>query len=140
MVAGLLFALVGASGIVLGAALDRFLIHRRILHGFLGGRGPHEPPLEMRTHLVRWLSHKLDLTDAQQTQVDSILARQDSTLHLLMADMRPRFEGLASETHSKIEAVLTPDQRERFRSLGPRGPFPLFPDSGSDDGRPHFRP
>ena len=139
-VAGLLYALVGTSGVLLGAALDRFLVHRRAVHGFLGGRGPHEPPLEMRTHLVRWLASKLDLTDAQRTQVDSILTRQDSTLHLLMGEMRPRFEGLATETHAKIETVLTPGQRDRFRKLGPHVPFPPFPDSGSGEERPHFPP
>jgi hypothetical protein len=135
LLAGLLFLLVGASGVVLGVTLDRVIMHNRMLHRFFG-RGAHEPPLEMRHHMVRRLTRELDLSEAQRALVDSILARQDSTLHELMRDLRPRFQELTSDTHTRIESVLTPAQLEKFRSMKPR-PFLPFGDSA---GRPSFRP
>ena len=136
-VAGLLFVLVGASGIALGAALERFIFHRRMSHAFLGGHRHHEPPLAARAHMVRWLTSELKLSEAQQSQVDSILTRQDSSLHALMQEIRPHFDALADSAHQHIEMVLTPEQRERFRALGPRTTFHRHhgPPEGPDSAR-----
>jgi hypothetical protein len=117
------------AGMALGVMLDHVIIHRRVSAAFFGGRMPPEPPPEVRAHFLAELARRLDLTQPQRVRIDSILTHQETTLHSLMQEMWPRFQGVATDTRQQIESVLTPEQQERFRALGPAphflGPFGL---------------
>ena len=72
-------------------------------------------PQDPQKHLDR-LTKQLALTEPQRGQVEQI-----------MNDYRGRFEALKrqmdalkQEKHDKINAVLTPEQQEKFRKMGER--------------------
>ena len=60
---------------------------------------------------------QLGLDDEQSAQVERLMQEQRRKAEQLMGDMEPRMKALMDSTNAAIEAVLTPDQRERFREL-----------------------
>jgi len=101
--------------------------------GFKGGgfHGPHDP----EEHLSR-LTEALDLTDAQVAEIRAIFEEQRPKFEALHGDAsedregrREAFMELREETHARVSAVLTEEQRARFEELkrsheghhGPRG-------------------
>jgi hypothetical protein len=123
LIAALVLVSVGVAGMALGVMLDHVIIHRRVSAAFFGGRMPPEPPPELRAHFLAELTRRLDLTQPQRVRIDSILENKETTLHSLMQEMWPRFQSVATATRQQIEAVLTPEQQERFRALGPAPHF-----------------
>ncbi len=105
---------------VLGAAvgvLGTHLVHLR--HGL----GPHTGPPEFGL-VGAWLERRLDLTREQSARIEAILDRHHQEMFELRREMMPEFEDRFAATVEEIEAVLTPDQRERFRRIHP--PFGHF--------------
>ena len=96
-------------------------------HGF---HGPGDP----ERHLTR-LQEELDLTDAQVAELRTIFEEQRPKFEALHESApedreagREAFMELRAETHERLSAVLTEEQRERFGELmkshmgrGPRG-------------------
>jgi Spy/CpxP family protein refolding chaperone len=90
---------------------------------------------------------ELGLTPAQETQVDSIMARGMSIRRALEDSMRPRVRAQLDSTRAQIERVLTPEQRQKFESWrarvhadrggmpGPGGPGPREGGRGDPDAR-----
>lgn len=74
--------------------------------------------LEGRQGIRQSRQRNLDLTPEQQRQVGAILA--DSQRDALRREMMPRALALLDRTHTRISAVLTPEQRERFERLRER--------------------
>ena len=99
------------AGIAIGVGADRMylLFHERIVP-----RGGIE---FMGRHLQRRLDRKLDLSDAQEAQVKAIIDRRTkrmlSALNAVHKDMHAEFEA----TNAEIEEILTPEQREKFRTM-----------------------
>lgn len=94
------------AGIMVGVASDRLLRHRNF------ARRPM-----MWAMMVHRLDRHLDLTDAQQKQVQQILARRHERLE---GQMRVEIDA----TNAEIERVLTAEQREKFRKMRMRlGPL-----------------
>lgn len=68
---------------------------------------------------------KLDLTADQQTKVDAILADAKAQLQALRTEakngdrtgLRDKVRTILRETHDKIAAVLTPEQKAKLREL-----------------------
>jgi Spy/CpxP family protein refolding chaperone len=118
LLAGLVMLLIGLTGVALGVALDRAMVRWRIAGAFMGRRppgSPHSP--DVRKWVEERLDRKLDLTDAQRVQLDSILARREQEMRALMRENRPKFEAIAERTRREITALLTPEQQEKFSKM-----------------------
>lgn len=98
-------------------------------------RPPDGPPGLVGRHFVDRLEGHLDLTANQRRQIDAILERTHGEAELLRHEMQPRLEHLFETTGTEIEAILTPEQREKFRQLreSQRGRMDRF--LGPRDGR-----
>ena len=136
--ATLLLVLVGGSGFGLGFAADRALFHYRFARAMATGRLPREPVFPDRARILDRMVHELDLTPDQEAKVDSLLAEQTDSLHILMTRMRSDFRDLSAGTRARIDALLTDSQRGRLPRTGGRLPddFPLGPGPQSDGPGP----
>jgi Spy/CpxP family protein refolding chaperone len=98
---------------VSGAASGIFLEHLHLL-----GRGHRGGPPGMMPHLmVRHLERRLDLTTEQRREVEAILKRHHDRIFQLTESVRPQVRQEIEAANREIEAVLTPEQRERFEKL-----------------------
>jgi Spy/CpxP family protein refolding chaperone len=117
VVAGLVLVLVGGAGVAGGVAIDRGLLMRHY-----GASWTMEPPSDgERQAISRQLTKELDLTAAQQSQVDAIIARQMNAADSLRREYQPRVRELMLATRAAIDSVLTPAQRDKLRALSRRG-------------------
>jgi len=144
--AAIVLALVLLAGLLMGVAADRLWLTRhwggRPGRGGPGGpvadgprRGPGGPPgifrggmppamtpefaAERRREAVSRLTRELDLTTTQQEAIDSIMAGNEAEFRAIEQDMRPRMKSFLERTRGQIDSVLTPAQREKFRTFGP---------------------
>lgn len=136
--ATLLLVLVGGSGFGLGFAADRALFHYRFARAMATGRLPREPVFPDRARILDRMVHELDLNSDQEAKVDSLLAEQTDSLHVLMTRMRADFRDLSAGTRARIDALLTESQRRRLPRTGGRLPedFPLGPGPQPDSTAP----
>ena len=70
-------------------------------------------------------SQELGLTPAQQAQVQEVLARNKPRMDQLLEEMVPRVRALADDVEAQLVAILTPEQRERYRAYKGGRPPPL---------------
>ena len=147
-----LLVVVALAGMGLGFAADRLATrhNRDVVRRPGPGPGPGFSPLEagsrrgsgrrggsdgMRERFAR----ELELTPEQQRSVDSIMTQQMADFRRLRESMQPRFDSVIATAQSRLEAVLTPAQREKLKSLraqeafGPRDSF-----GGRERRPPHF--
>ncbi len=152
--AAIVLALVLLAGLLIGIAADRLWLTRHwgrggrpgigFADGPRGGPGrPGGPPgmmrggfpamspehaAERRREVVKRLTRELDLSEAQQHAVDSIMAANEGEFRALEQEMRPRMRAFLEKSRAQIDSVLTPAQRERFHKFGPpegpEGPLP----------------
>ena len=90
--------------------------------GIPGARGPGgrgrggpmfgPPPAEY----VDALGRAVDLTDAQRTEILTLLQAQETRLQQMQEDARRVFIQEQSDLHDRIAAVMTPDQATDFRA------------------------
>jgi hypothetical protein len=66
------------------------------------------------------LRRQLDLTPEQQRQLDSILLDTQKDVRAVRREMMPRMLAVLDRSQSRIEGILTPEQRETFRRLRER--------------------
>lgn len=104
----LLAAAIFMGGGVCGAALATFLIFHVIHHGF-------EHPDMVSDHVAARLKGFLDLDEAQARQVRQIIARRQDALADIRRDIQPQVDAELSSLESEIDAVLTDDQRVKWR-------------------------
>jgi|SRR5687768_796452 len=76
-----------------------------------GQRPPRGPRFAER------LSDELNLTEAQRAAIDSILAEQGARVRALNAEVQPRFQQIAEQTRTRIDQVLTDEQRTELRRI-----------------------
>jgi len=102
------------SGISIGA-LGFLLYHHHMSpgHGF-GPQMPMMPPPEM---LLDHLDARLGLNMLQRKQIAAILEESRERSEEIRQEIRPRLEKQIEETHEKIAALLTPEQRATFEAL-----------------------
>lgn len=98
--AALALVLTFAGGVLAGA-----FGHRALTHRAFAGRPDPTPPPAMRM-LLHHLDRRLDLTDAQRTQIEAIFARRHA-----------RIRGEIDSANAEIERILTPEQRRRFARM-----------------------
>lgn len=63
---------------------------------------------------------ELGLDDEQAARVDSMMEVQRQKADSLLGSMHPRLKALMDSTNADIEALLTEQQRERFREMQER--------------------
>jgi hypothetical protein len=110
------------------SVLAAFVLVLTFAAGFIGGAATHHllalrrPPLPPpAVHMIlRHLDRRLELSDAQQREIATILQRRHT-----------KMRGELDAAHGEIEGVLTPAQREKFRRMR----FGMGP--GHREHRPH---
>jgi Spy/CpxP family protein refolding chaperone len=144
-------ALVATLGALLGILGDRFIAARRAATPPIGMERP-APPRGGIVPGVRYgeaLAGRLDLSPSQQARIDSILAEDRVRARELTRQFQPQFRALADRTRQRVEAVLTPEQREQLRGMrqqrmrrrGDMRPGDMRPDEmRPGDIRPVMRP
>jgi hypothetical protein len=105
-------------GAVVGGLSFELLHLRRMVGWHHGVDGPPELGF-----LVRRLERRLDLSPEQTRHVEAIVERARDDLWELRRQVAPRIHTRMEEARAEIEELLTPEQREELRRLGP----PLLP-------------
>lgn len=78
------------------------------------GRGVPPQVAEM---MLNRLDRRLDLTDAQRTQVEAILRLHHGRINGLLTGVRPAVRQEIELANTEIARVLTPEQRKVFERL-----------------------
>lgn len=100
------------AGILAGVAGDHlYLIHS----GRLSPR--HATSRFAADRMADRLTHELDLTPQQKTQVQQIIERHRAKIDATMANVRPQVRQELDATNAEIETVLTPEQKTKFANL-----------------------
>jgi len=136
LIAALVVVLALLTGIIAGVAIDRGVLlgHRHVMvmtgprrHGgpFGGFEGPPGPggappgrppgPRRGREEIQR----ELGLSPAQKAQVDSIMDRRMAQRRVVEDSLRHRMRIFFDSTRVEVDRVLTPEQREKLRTLFP---------------------
>lgn len=77
----------------------------------------HTDPQAKVDARVEHMSKKLKLSDEQKAKVKDILAAQSPK----MEETHQQMSELRESTHKEIEAVLTPEQKQKFTKMGKGG-------------------
>lgn len=118
------------AGVAAGIALDRLVLldwgRRPAGEWGMGRRGPwhmgREGAGHMQGRMLARIGQELDLTAEQREQVEAILPRHLAAFDSLRREMGPRLSALLDSTSAEVEAILTPDQRERWRRIRRQAP------------------
>ncbi|MGA8807586.1 MAG: hypothetical protein WB973_06880 [Thermoanaerobaculia bacterium] len=100
------------AGILVGVAGDHLYLIRS---GRLSPR--HTTSRFAAARMADRLTHELDLTPQQKTQVQSIIERHRAKIDATMASVRPQVRQEVDATNAEIETVLTPAQKTKFADL-----------------------
>lgn len=100
-----------------------FLLGALLVGGTLGftsarlfGSGRYAPA-ERRQEGREALADRLELTEAQRAQLDSILDRRHRDITTVMAPVRPRLDSIRVRTRGEIMKMLTDEQRAEFQRI-----------------------
>ena len=92
---------------------------------------PQQPTMQQR---MSGITQALSLTDAQQQQIYPLLQQAQQKMQALAADnstpisdRQAQADMIRKNLHTQIEAVLTPEQRQKLESMTPHGPPPSQP-------------
>jgi hypothetical protein len=129
---GVFVVLVFFTGAFAGVMADRLWLLRggapfvrgeRIAEGRPGSRMGYTLPVPMLrgglAPLTARLTSQLDLTEAQQKQVRELLDRWADRAPALQYELQRNFKLEQDRLRSEIEALLTDEQRAKFRELPP---------------------
>jgi Spy/CpxP family protein refolding chaperone len=79
-----------------------------------------EGPLSHEGPFVEHLARRLGLTEEQQDEIGAILAESRIEADELRRQVLPEVRAHMEQTHERLMAVLTPEQREEFETLASR--------------------
>ncbi len=105
----LVLMVVFVLGCATGAALD-VLYHSRAANR----RDGREHDIQARFDTMR---RDLNLTDEQATAIRVILDETRGEYQALRKDLRPRFEEPRLKARTRIRALLTPEQQQKFDAI-----------------------
>ena len=84
----------------------------------LADRGHDRPrPRGERMEFIDRLERDLELTTEQRAGVELILEEYRPKMDSMWREIAPRFDTLRGEVHTKIDALLTPDQQTKHQEL-----------------------
>jgi Spy/CpxP family protein refolding chaperone len=99
------------AGILVGVAGDHLYLIRT-------GRLPARHDARFSAdHMTDRLTHELDLSPQQKTQVHQIIERHRTRIDATMAAVRPQVRRELEATNAEIETILTPDQKTKFANV-----------------------
>ena len=102
-------AAVFALGCATGALLDSAYRLRAGAAGNQTRGGRHNPE-----HIFDRMKHDLDLDERQSAEVRKILEETRNEYRALRSEARPRFDTIRQSARTRIRALLTPEQQQRF--------------------------
>jgi hypothetical protein len=102
--------LLGVGG---GVVFDRVALHHYGLAPY-GVWSRHRPPV---SRILQRLTHALDLSDAQQQDVRTIVMSTRTELDTTRQEMRKRVDDILRASETRIQSVLKPEQRKAFEQL-----------------------
>lgn len=97
-----------ALGCVTGMSLDS--VYRLRAGGEREMRGPKRDKEEVFERMKR----DLNLNEQQATQIRAILDQTRNDYRQLRAEVRPRYDAVRQNARTKIRALLTPEQQQKF--------------------------
>lgn len=111
-----------AAGFCGGLTLDRFVLHHR--HGPFAGMGMGRPGAPdtpeqralLQKHMADRITQDLNLTAEQRVQLEAILPRHVAAFDSLRQEMGAKLRGLLDSSSTEIEAILTPEQRQKWEA------------------------
>ncbi len=128
--AGLVILLAAISGGIAGVAVDRLVL---LPHLFRGPGERHEHRGPPGDDFRRRFGREIGLTPEQQARVDSIMDREMRGVHEVRAAVQPRLDSIVARTRKELDAVLTPEQREKAEAMRKRHPPPSGPPGAGPD-------
>lgn len=106
--------LVFLSGIVIGSAATGLYIKHRIA-GLL-----QEGPPGIKKITMKELTNELDLTKSQQAEIEKIVNEAQLKFQKLRAKNQPEIEEILSESISRMNTGLSPEQQKKLGQLHER--------------------
>jgi Spy/CpxP family protein refolding chaperone len=98
-----------AAGVLGGVFAERIFIHPR--HHTQAQRGPSHPPD------LEEMARNLGLSPDQKDSIRQIFENNDGKFKELYTEMHDRLSALRSEIKSQIDAVLTPEQKQKMEAI-----------------------
>jgi Spy/CpxP family protein refolding chaperone len=112
-------AVVFVLGAALGGVFGYFYGHRGVVSANNNTPPPSEP--ERRARRLDQMTHDLGLTDAQRTQMDSLLLKIHGDFQVVRETNAKRFDSDMDQARIKsreeIRALLTPEQMPKFEEF-----------------------
>lgn len=99
---------------VIGILIGSLGTHLYYAHRLMRPGGP--PGMGGELFMDR-LFARLDLTPGQRQEIERILDESHVQAESFREEMAPRVRALMEETHERVLAVLTPEQREVFEEM-----------------------
>ena len=78
---------------------------------------PHWGETHPREEVVRKLSRKLHLDDAQKAQVEVIVNDAHNQMREMRRETQPKIDSIMGSAQAKIREILRPDQKAEFEKL-----------------------
>ena len=99
-------------GCVTGAALDS-------AYRLRASGSTRRPPREQRhdDHFFESLQRNLNLDARQSEQIRAVIDETREGYRQLRTEVRPRYDSLRRDGRSKIRALLTPEQQQKFDQM-----------------------
>ena len=97
-----------ALGCVTGVSLDS-VYRLRAGNGRPEVRGRRD-----KEEVFERMKRDLDLNDQQAAQIRAILEQTRDEYRQLRAEVRPRYDGVRQTARTRIRALLTPEQQQKF--------------------------
>ena len=76
-----------------------------------------DPPARSVDALMARYTRELHLDAAQQDSLHAILVRRQRETRVIWQDVHPRYEAVRGRAKTDIEALLRPDQKQRFDAM-----------------------
>ena len=111
----LLVAVAFAAGALIGFAGGR-------VYSMFHGPKPRHRPDFVSGRILEHLDDALDLTPQQHEQVEQIMKRHHKRMMEISEGVRPQIHQEIEAANREVEAVLTPQQREKFQKMRMRMP------------------
>lgn len=86
---------------------------------FAGAQTPDEPtpPFHHRPNLTGMLTHTLDLSEAQKTQVEALVKSVQPQLDVIHQQARTAAHEVLKQLDTQIRPLLNPDQQKKLDAL-----------------------
>lgn len=96
-----------ALGLIIGWAGGSYMLQRQIKQMVIEGR----PPL--KEFFIQQINRNLDLTNAQQAEIEAIVAETEVELYQFLQKSRIEFAGIMRRMNIRMQTHLTPSQQQQ---------------------------